>query len=234
MQVVILAGGLATRLRPLTEKIPKALIDINGDPFIHYQLNYLKKQGISNVVLCIGFLADQIQGYVGDGKKYGLTISYSLDGKELLGTGGAIKNAINYLDDNFFVMYGDSFLPVNFREIYQNYINENKNVMMTLLKNNNQWDRSNVIFKNNKISLYDKNNLSPMMNYIDYGLSLFSKETFINMTIRKFDLADIFNSLSIDGNLGSFEIFERFYEIGSLAGISEFKEYVKINNLGGK
>ena len=234
MQVVILAGGLATRLRPLTEKIPKALIDINGDPFIHYQLNYLKKQGISNVVLCIGFLADQIQGYVGDGKKYGLTISYSLDGKELLGTGGAIKNAINYLDDNFFVMYGDSFLPVNFREIYQNYINENKNVMMTILKNNNQWDRSNVIFENNEITLYDKNILSPIFFYIDYGLSLFSKGTFINMTNRKFDLADIFNSLSIDGNLGSFEIFERFYEIGSLAGISEFKEYVRTNNLGGK
>ena len=227
MQIVILSGGLATRLRPLTEKVPKALIDINGKPFIHHQLNYLKKQGISHVVLCVGYLSNQIQDFVGDGKMYDLSISYSFDGPVLLGTGGAIKNASKYLDNHFFVMYGDSFLPVNFKVIFEEYKNSCKNVMMTVLKNNNKWDKSNVIYEDNEILLYDKNVYDPKMKYIDYGLSVLQKEIFLNIHHDKFDLSDIFNKLSKNKALGSFEVFERFYEIGSLTGIDLFRKFAK-------
>lgn len=232
MQIVILAGGLATRLRPLTEKVPKALVDINGKPFIHHQLNYLKKQGISHVVLCVGYLSNQIQDYVGDGKLYDLSISYSFDGPVLLGTGGAIKNASKYLENYFFVMYGDSFLPVNFKVIFEEYKNSCKNVMMTVLKNKNKWDKSNVIYENNEILLYDKNVFDPKMKYIDYGLSVFNKKTFLNIHHDKFDLSDVFNKLSQNKALGSFEVFERFYEIGSLTGIELFRKFAKNKLVG--
>ena len=225
MQTVILAGGLATRLRPITEKIPKALIEINGIPFIDYQLNYLKKQGITDVVLCTGFLAEQIVHYVGNGSRYGIKVVYSNDGEKLLGTGGAIKNAANYLDDDFFILYGDSFLPIEFMPIY-NKFNQNKfSALMTILKNNNEWDKSNVIFDGIQINLYDKKNYSDQMNYIDYGLSICKKDIFIKMTYNIFDLAEVFTSLSKENRLDFYEESHRFYEIGSQQGIDDFSNF---------
>lgn len=234
MQTVILAGGLATRLRPITEKIPKALIKINGIPFIDYQLNYLKKQGIINVVMCTGFLGEQIFKFVDNGSRYGLKVVYSNDGEKLLGTGGAIKNAATLLDDDFFILYGDSFLPIEFNPIYNKFKYNKLPALMTILENNNQWDKSNVIFDGKQINLYDKKNYTDQMNYIDYGLSICKKDIFTKMTYNIFDLAEVFTSLSKESQLDFYEVHQRFYEIGSSAGISEFKEYVRINNLGGK
>jgi len=225
MQIVILAGGLATRLRPITEKIPKALIEINGIPFIDYQLNYLKKQGITNVVLCTGYLAEQIVDYLGNGSRYGLKIVYSNDGEKLLGTGGAIKNAATFLDDDFFILYGDSFLPLEFSPIYKKFKLNKLPALMTILKDNNQWDQSNVIFDGKQINLYDKKNYSDQMNYIDYGLSICNKDIFIKMTYNLFDLAEIFNSLSKQNQLDFYEVHQRFYEIGSQQGIEDFSSF---------
>lgn len=226
MQTVILAGGLATRLRPVTEKIPKALIEINGIPFIDYQLNYLKKQGITNVVLCTGFLAEQIVDYVGNGSRYGLKALYSNDGEKLLGTGGAIKNAAKFLDDDFFILYGDSFLPIEFKPIYNKFKLNNLPALMTILENNNQWDKSNVIFDGKHINLYDKKNFSDKMNYIDYGLSICKKDIFTKITYNIFDLAEIFTSLSKENQLDFYEVNQRFYEIGSQQGIEDFSNFV--------
>jgi len=225
MQTVILAGGLATRLRPITEKIPKALIEINGIPFIDYQLNYLKKQGITNVVLCTGFLTEQIVDYVGNGSRYGLKVVYSNDGEKLLGTGGAIKNAARYLDDDFFILYGDSFLPVQFNPIYNKFKHNKLPALMTILENNNQWDKSNVIFDGIQINLYDKKNYSDQMNYIDYGLSICKKDIFTKMTYNMFDLAEVFTSLSKESQLDFYEVHQRFYEIGSQQGIEDFSNF---------
>ena len=231
MQTVILAGGLATRLRPITEKIPKALIEINGTPFIDYQLNYLKKQGMTNVVLCIGFLAEQIVDYVGNGSRYDLKIVYSNDGDKLLGTGGAIKNAATYLNDDFFILYGDSFLPIEYTSIYNKFKQKNLPALMTILENSNQWDKSNVIFDGNKIIIYDKKNYLDQMNYIDYGLSIFKKDIITKMTYNVFDLAEIFTSLSKKNKLDFYEVNQRFYEIGSQQGIEDFSKLVLRENL---
>ena len=226
MQTVILAGGLATRLRPVTEKIPKALIKINGIPFIDYQLIYLKKQGITNVVLCSGFLAEQIVDDVGNGSRYGLKVGFSNDGEKLLGTGGAIKNAASFLDDDFFVLYGDSFLPIEFNPVYTKFKLNKLPALMTILKNNNQWDKSNVIFDGKQINLYDKKNFSDKMNYIDYGLSLCKKDNFVKMTYDIFDIAEIFTSLSKEKHLDFYEVHQRFYEIGSQQGIEDFSNFL--------
>lgn len=225
MQIVILLGGLATRLRPITEKIPKALIKINGIPFIDYQLKYLKKQGMTNILLCTGFLSDQVVDYVGNGSRYGLKVIYSNDGENLLGTGGAIKNAATHLNDDFFILYGDSFLPIMFNPIYNKFKQKNFPALMTIIENNNQWDKSNIIFDGKKIILYDKKKHSDQMNYIDYGLSICKKNIFTKMTDNIFDLAEIFNSLSKKNQLDFYTANNRFYEIGSQQGIEDFSKF---------
>ena len=115
LPVAILAGGLATRLRPITEKIPKSLVDVAGEPFIVRQLDYLFRQRVRDVVLCIGYLGEMIEAVVGDGSRFGLRVSYSIDGPILLGTGGALRRAAPLLGEAFFVLYGDSYLPVDYR-----------------------------------------------------------------------------------------------------------------------
>ncbi len=225
---ILLAGGLATRLRPLTENIPKSLIDINGEPFIAHQLKLLKKNNITDVVICSGYLGEQIQNFVGNGANFGLNISYSFDGPNLLGTAGAIKKAINLLDDNFFVIYGDSYLPCNYLDIQHAYLNSNKISLMSVYKNHNKFDKSNVIYKNGNIVTYDKKNHTKEMQYIDYGLGIFNKKAFnIVPENNPYDLADLYQTLLKTNQLSAIEIAQRFYEIGSISGIKEFKKYAE-------
>jgi len=225
---VILAGGLATRLRPLTEKIPKSLIDINGEPFIAHQLRLLKNQNIKKVFILTGFLGDQIEEYVDNGEKFGLDITFSYDGPQLLGTAGAIKKALHILSDNFFVIYGDSYLPCNFLAIQQKFLLDKKLSLMSVYKNKNLYDKSNVVFKNNEITLYDKKNKTPDMQYIDYGLGLFNKQAFeLVPQNTNYDLASLYQDLLSKQQLSAFEVQQRFYEVGSTKGIKEFNNYVK-------
>lgn len=224
--LVILAGGLATRLRPITATIPKALIEINGRPFIEWQLEYLSKQNIKNIVISVGYLGEMIKQVVGAGNSFGLNIQYSFDGNELLGTGGAVKKAIPLLSDNFFIMYGDSYLPINFSHVSNFYENTEKVALMTILKNDGKWDLSNVSKVNDSAIFYDKKNRNNTMQYIDYGLSLVNKSIFNRFNNHlKFDLAELFNQLSNEGKLVGYEVKERFYEIGSLEGIEEISDY---------
>ena len=226
--IVILAGGLATRLRPLTENIPKSLLDISGKPFISHQLDYIKSQKIKNVVICSGFLGNKIKNFIGDGLQYNLSIKYSFDGETLLGTGGALKKAINLLPNNFFVIYGDSFLPINFEEIKKFYFDNKIENLITIYKNNNRFDKSNIVFKDNRIVNYDKIKNFQDMQYIDYGLSILSKSSLQNYhNKKKFDLGDLFKSLSVENKLYGLEVFKRFYEIGSYEGIKETNKFLK-------
>src|SRR3989344_8694025 len=222
--LVLLSGGLATRLQPISLSLPKSLIDINGKPFIEYQLFLLKKQGITDVVICVSYLGVRIEEFVGDGKKFGIRIQYSYDGDKLLGTGGAIKKALPLLPETFFVMYGDSYLPIDFKKVSDFFQNNKSQALMTVMKNNNKWDKSNVIFKGGKIIKYDKINIVPEMKYIDYGLGLMHKKCFNNVKENEIsDLARIYNKLAEEGKLLGFEIKDRFYEVGSFDGIEEFK-----------
>jgi NDP-sugar pyrophosphorylase family protein len=227
MPVAILAGGLATRLRPITEKIPKALIEVAGKPFIFHQLQYLHKEGIRKVVLCLGYLCEMIEKEVGDGSIFDLDITYSYDGDFLLGTGGAIKKALPLLDENFYVLYGDSFLPIHYRPVEETFLKSKKPALMTVILNENKWDKSNVIFKDELIIEYNKKKPKPAMKFIDYGLGILSKSLFDSYEEKvAFDLADLYHLLSIQNRLAGFEANERFYEIGSHQGIKETELYL--------
>ena len=228
MTVIILAGGLATRLRPLTKKIPKALINVGGKPFIFWQLELLKRQGIKDIVICCGYLGEMIESTVGDGKKLGLNVIYSFDGSNLLGTGGAIKNSLHLLPEYFIVMYGDTILSIDFKKL-QNTFNLSKiKNLMTILKNNNKWAPSNINFKNKNIIQYSNNNNSDT-KYIDYGLSILSKKYFEQTKKQKFNLDIIFKKLINEKQLLAFEVKKRFYEINTADGLLETEEYLTKN-----
>jgi N-acetyl-alpha-D-muramate 1-phosphate uridylyltransferase len=225
--VVILAGGLATRLYPVTHKVPKSMIEITGKPFIAHQLELLKKNGIEQVVICAGKFGEQIEDYIGDGKKFGLEVKYSFDGDKLLGTGGALKKALNLLENAFFVMYGDSYLDIDFKAINKYFIRFNKSGLMTVLKNENLWDRSNIVFNDGKIIKYDKKFQTSEMKYIDFGLGILKKESFnLFYDMDIFDLADLYAKLVEKDELLGYEVFNRFYEIGSFNGIEETEKYL--------
>jgi NDP-sugar pyrophosphorylase family protein len=225
--VAILAGGLAKRLKKNTFNKPKALIDIAGKPFISRQLSYLSNQNIKDIVICTAHLGNQIKDYVGDGSRYNLKVSYSDDGDKLLGTGGSLKKASRILGENFFILYGDSFLPINFSLVEKSYFRQKKPALMTVFKNNDHGDKSNVYFKN-KCVLYNKKNPQKNMNYIDYGLNVVKRTIFYNFPSNKmFDLSDVFEDLSKKNLLAGLEIYERFYEIGSINGLNDTIDFFK-------
>jgi NDP-sugar pyrophosphorylase family protein len=224
MPVAILAGGLATRLRPITEKIPKSLVSVAGKPFLAHQIELLHSRGIRRAVLCVGYLGEMIQREFGDGNAFGLRLDYSFDGPKPLGTGGAIKCALPLLGDVFFVLYGDSYLPVEYRPIAEFFRQSGKLGCMTVYRNEGRYDTSNVVFHDGEIAVYDKNNRPPEMRHIDYGLNLFKAPVFESYaTDRPFDLAEVMGKLVREKQLAGYEVRERFYEIGSPAGLAELE-----------
>ena len=227
LPVAILAGGLGTRLGKKTLNKAKVLINVAGTPFISRQLNYLSDQGIKDIVICVGHLGNQIKNYIGNGLKYNLNVSYSDDSDQLLGTGGSIKKACQILGEHFFILYGDSFLPVNFSLIEKAYFQEKKPALMTVLKNKGRWDKSNAYFKD-KCVRYNKKKPRKNMDYIDYGLTIVRNSIFSDFPSNEvFDLADVFENLSNKSLLAGFEIYDRFYEIGSINGLNDTIEFFK-------
>jgi NDP-sugar pyrophosphorylase family protein len=227
MTVAILAGGLATRLRPITEAVPKSLLEVNGEPFVVHQLRLLKSNGIQRVVLCVGHFGELIQRAIGDGSALGLQVDYSFDGVALLGTAGAIRNALPKLSDFFFVMYGDSYLPCDYAAIARNFESAGVLGMMTVFRNEGKWDTSNVEFEAARILAYSKTNRTPRMRYIDYGLGVFRAEAFQGLPAGKpCDLAELYTDLLQREQLAAFEVPERFYEIGSPGGLRETAEFL--------
>jgi NDP-sugar pyrophosphorylase family protein len=236
--VAILAGGLATRLRPITEKIPKSLVPVAGKPFIAHQLELLKSRGIRRAVLCVGYLGEMIQRDFGDGEKFGVKLDYSFDsprqseatagGNKLLGTGGAIKRALPLLGEEFFVLYGDSYLPVDYAPIAEYFQRSGKLGLMTVYRNEGKYDTSNVVFADGEIKVYDKKAKLPEMRHIDYGLSLFKAPAFDSYPAgQPFDLAEVMGKLVREKQLAGYEVKERFYEIGSPAGLTELETILK-------
>ena len=220
--VAILAGGLATRLRPITEKIPKSLVRVAGRPFLAHQLEQLRAQGIGHVVLCVGHLGEMVQEEFGDGRAWGLRLDYSFDGPVLLGTGGAVKQAMPLLGERFFVLYGDSYLPTPYRPIAECFERSGKLGLMTVYRNEGRYDTSNVVFSQGEIRVYDKQVRSPEMQHIDWGLSLFRAVAFDEHPAgARFDLADLMGRLVAQRQLAGYEVQERFFEIGSPAGLAE-------------
>jgi N-acetyl-alpha-D-muramate 1-phosphate uridylyltransferase len=224
LPVAILAGGLAKRLRPITELIPKALVDVEGEPFINHQLRLLSSRGIQRVVLCVQYRGDLIQEAVGDGSRFGLHVEYSYDGSELLGTAGAIKKAIPLLGESFFVLYGDSYLPCDYCRIQSVFEDSRRLALMTVFKNDGQWDKSNVEFSAGSMISYDKEKQTANMRHIDYGLGAFNRAAFDFVSdSHANDLAALYQRLLNKGELAAYEVMERFYEIGSFTGLDELR-----------
>jgi N-acetyl-alpha-D-muramate 1-phosphate uridylyltransferase len=227
LPVAILAGGLATRLRPLTETIPKALVDVNGEPFITHQLRLLRSAGIARVVVCAGYLGEMIQEQVRDGAGLGLHVEFALDGPRLLGTAGALKQALPALGPAFFVLYGDSYLPCDYRAVQAAFVHSGKQALMTVFHNQGRWDTSNVEYGAGLILAYDKQHPTPFMHHIDYGLGVFSDSAFARVPeYQSYDLAVLYQELLKDGELAAYEVRQRFYEVGSFAGLEEMRRYL--------
>ncbi len=227
MPAVILAGGLATRLRPLTETIPKALIEINGQPFLSHQLELLKRNRILKVVVLVGYLGEKIQERFGDGSDLGIKIEYSFDGPALLGTAGAIRQALPLLPERFFVLYGDSYLACDYRAVGTAFVRSGMTGLMTVYRNEGRYDVSNVAYDGAQIVRYDKVHRTPAMHHIDYGLGAFRRSVFATIPDReKWDLAAVYQDLLHAGKLAAYEVHERFYEIGSSEGLRETSEYL--------
>lgn len=226
--MALLAGGLATRLRPITQTIPKALVELAGKPFIDHQLALLHRNGIRKVVMCLGYLGEMVEEHLGDGSQLGMELKYSYDGEKLMGTGGAIRRAAHLLGDVFWIMYGDSYMDIDYRAVLADFAAGDSMGMMTVLRNNNQWDRSNVVFRDGQLIRYDKHTQTPEMNYIDYGVGLLRCGALQRIPAdRPHDLADLYAELSREGQLAGHEVFNRFYEIGTPHSLEEARRYLE-------
>jgi NDP-sugar pyrophosphorylase family protein len=227
LPVALLAGGLATRLRPVTDSLPKSLLPVAGEPFIFHQLALLKRQGVERVVLCVGHLGGQIQTSVGDGGRFGLKICYSFDGPSLLGTGGALKQALPVLGGKFFVLNGDSYLQCSYREVESAYEARERPALMTVFRNDDQWDRSNVLFRDGEIVAYDKDVARSDFRHIDFGLSVLAGAVLSGYPENTaFDLSAVYRELAARRQLAALEMTGRFYEVGSPAGIRDTEAFL--------
>ena len=228
LPVAILAGGLATRLRPITEKIPKSLVPVAGRPFLAHQLEMLQARGIRRVVLCIGYLGEMIEKEFG-AEAYGIELKYSFDGPKLLGTGGAIKRALPHLGPEFFILYGDSYLPIPYAPVAETFHRSGKPGLMTVYHNRGMYDASNVVYRDGQIAVYDKKLKLAEMHHIDYGLSVFKASVFDAYAADEmFDLAAVMGRLVQEKNLAGYEVLERFYEMGSPAGLAELEALLAV------
>ena len=225
--VALLAGGLATRLRPTTATIPKALVEVDGRPFIDHQLELLRRNGILRVVVCLGHLGEQVEAHLGDGRALGMDLRYSYDGDTLLGTGGAVRRALPHLGEAFWVMYGDSYMDINYPAILDFFARSDALGLMTVIRNENRWDRSNVLFEDDRLLRYDKNAPTPEMKHIDYGVSLLLRPVLERVPARRlYDLADVYRDLVAEGRMVGYAVTQRFYEIGTPSGLKETRAYL--------
>lgn len=226
--LALLSGGLATRMWPLTEKTPKAMLEVAGEPFVAHQLRHAAREGIDKVVLCVGYLADRIEAFVGNGAAFGVHVIYSREPPELLGTGGALRNALPLLGDEFLVQYGNSYLATSYAPIMCAFRRSGRQAMMTVFRNEGRWDTSNVEFVDGEIRNYDKQQRTTAMEFIDYGLGAFKANALLGWSVgERIDLAVIYQRLLASGELAGHEVHERFYEIGSTDGLAETDRYLR-------
>jgi NDP-sugar pyrophosphorylase family protein len=224
--IAILCGGFGTRLYPVTKYLPKSLYPINGKPFIDYQLERLKSGGFNHIVLLVSHFGNEIREYVGNGERYGLNIEYSFD--DAKGTLPAIKKAFKFLDYNFFITYGDSYLTADFKDIQKTYDAQNKPFLVTIYKNNDETlHKNNIAYINNQIVDYSQLNLNNSCQYVDYGITILNKNYLDNIDETWYtNVSNLYNFAIAKNNLASYVIKERFYEVGSLRGIQDFTKYV--------
>jgi len=220
--IAVLAGGLSIRMRPLTDPLPKALLEVAGEPFLAHQLRLFARQGIANVKLLVGYRWEQIRAFAGDGSRFGVRVDYIVDGPKLFGTGGAVRRALDRLGPEFLVTYGDAWLDTPYGAVVEAFHESGLPAMMCVFRNENRWDMSNVVFENGVIRLYSKTRRLSEMRHIDWGLGMLKAAVLATRPIDEpWDLSELYEELSVAGRLAGYEVAQRFYEIGSLAGLAE-------------
>jgi N-acetyl-alpha-D-muramate 1-phosphate uridylyltransferase len=228
LPVAILAGGLATRLRPITTVVPKALVEVAGEPFIRHQLRQLRDSGVTRVVVCVGHLGQMVEETLAAYGDLDMDVQVRFDGPRLLGTAGALRAAAALLDEAFFVLYGDSYLTCDFSRVQAAFETSQQLALMTVFRNEGQWDQSNVEFQAGRIIAYDKRTRSARMQHIDYGLGILSRAALDEVPAdTAYDLAVLYADLLRRGQLAGYEVSERFYEIGSPDGLTETRQYLQ-------
>ena len=224
--ICILAGGLGTRLGERVRETPKPLLEVAGEPFVMHQLRLLAGSGADQVVLCVGYLGERIVDCVGD-RQFGISISYSHDGPELIGTLGAVRKAAPMLGDRFLVLYGDTYLRIDYRACARAWQNSGMPAMMSVLHNEGRWDTSNVEFDGRRVVRYDKHQPTPAMRWIDYGLGGLERSVLERTTTSSSDLADLYHELAARGELFGSVAAERFYEIGTPSALEEAGSFLQ-------
>jgi NDP-sugar pyrophosphorylase family protein len=225
--VAILAGGLATRLRPITDTIPKSLVPVAGRPFLAHQLDLLRHQGFGHVVLCVGHLGEQIEAAFGDGGASGLRLEYAYDGAKPIGTAAALRQALPRLGSFFLTLYGDSYLEIDYRAVCEAFVREEKTALMTVIREGGGIDRPNACYEDGMVKAYGKGNADPGMHHVDYGLGLFRAEAFQGERAGIAGLSDLQAQLARDGELAGHEVFQPYFEIGSPRGLTELESHLK-------
>lgn len=229
MQTVILAGGRGTRIAPVTRDLPKILIPVAGKPFVEHQFDLLRASGFTDVLLCIGYRGHLIREHVGDGTRFGMKVVYVEESPDQLkGTGGALIHALDALDENFMLLYGDSYLPVDYRPVVEAFHLSGLPGLMTVNRNHGQWDASNARVEGGRVVFYSKKCRPDEADCIDYGLSVLRREVIASYgnAPLPLDLAVIYGDLVRTGKLAAFEVAERFYEIGKPEGMEELEKYL--------
>jgi NDP-sugar pyrophosphorylase family protein len=223
--VCILAGGSGTRLGAKVRDTPKPLLDVAGEPFLTHQLRLLAEHGARRVVISVGYLGGLIEERIG-AERFGVSIQYSYDGPTALGTLGAIRKAANQLGDRFLVLYGDTYLQIDYGHASNAWSRSGLPAMMTVLRNQDRWDRSNAVFDGHVVTRYDKRTPDPAMEWIDYGLGGLTANVLDLVPTDVSELADLYRELSMSGLLFGYRATKRFYEIGSPESLAETEEFL--------
>jgi NDP-sugar pyrophosphorylase family protein len=224
--ICILAGGLGQRLGARTERRPKPILEVAGEPFVFHQLRLLAEHGAERVVLCVGYLGEMIERCVGR-SRYGITIDYSYDSPQLDGTLGAIRRAAPLLGERFLVLYGDTYLRLDYGAAVADWIKSDAPALMTVLRNDGRWDASNVVYADRRVLAYDKHRVTPEMRWIDYGLGGLKSEALSVVDQSERDLAALYHQLARTRSLYGFLATERFYEIGTARGLAETAAFLR-------
>lgn len=227
LPVCILAGGVGSRLGDAVRDTPKPLLEVAGEPFLRHQLRLLRSHGADRVVLCVGYLGERIEAAIGDGSDLGLTVRYAYDGPHLRGTAGAVRGALPLLGDAFFVLYGDTYLRIDYLAVQEAFLTSGAPALMTVLRNEGRWDLSNVLLVDGRIVAYDKHSPTTGMSWIDYGLGVLRSEAIDAAGPDEQDLAGVYGVLAQRGELAAYEATERFYEVGTPAARAETDAFLR-------
>jgi NDP-sugar pyrophosphorylase family protein len=226
VQAAILAGGLGTRLRPVTKATPKAMVLVDGRPFLEYEVALLKSEGIRDFVMCVGYLGDAIVGHFGDGSSFGVSIAYSRDGPRLLGPAGALRRAEPLLGDAFFVTYGDAYLRAPYSAMMGELLKSGRLGLMAVYKNENRHGTSDIAIRGGKVVRYDKKG-GEGLTWVNYGVTALRKSALAAIPEASVvGEEEFYGSLIAKGELLARPVARRFYEVGTPASLEDFKRFV--------